>query len=121
MEYGKSRRTEQRKRQTSRIGSVTTKGRDITVALNIVGPIKLTTIEESIPDETAEDLRANDTSVVEMSEDMNDPNLSSDCRQRRKTFTIALKCLWTLMKISTKKNCPLGACRDTHIYIDSLF
>ena len=29
------------------------------------------------------------TSVVEMSEDKNDPNLSSDCRSQRKVFTKA--------------------------------
>ena len=69
-----------------------TEGRDITRALYLLYPLELTTIEESKPDETAEDLRENNTSVVDLSENKNDPNLSSDCRPRRKVFTEALKC-----------------------------
>ena len=72
---------------------VRTQGRDITRALYKLYPFELTIIEESNPDETAEDLRENNTSVVEMSEVKNDLNLSSDCRMRHKAFTTALKCL----------------------------
>ena len=71
---------------------VRTQWRDITRALYKLYPLELT-IEESNPDETAEDLRENNTSVVEMSEDKKDLNLSSDSRPRRKAFTKASKCL----------------------------
>ena len=89
-----------------RSARVRTQECDITRALCILYPLDLTKIDESNPDETAEDLRENNTSVVEMSENKNDPNLSNDYRPRRKAFNKALKCLkihWTLI-ISTKKN-----------------
>ena len=101
-----------------RSARVRTQECDITRALCILYPLDLTKIDESNPDETAEDLRENNTSVVEMSENKNDPNLSNDYRPRRKAFNKALKCLkihWTLI-ISTKKNlCPWGVCRELQI------
>ena len=74
-----------------RSARVRTQGRDITRALYKMYPLDLPIIEESNPDETAEDLREDNTSVVEMSEDRNDPNLSSDCRPQRGAFSKALK------------------------------
>ena len=99
---------------------VRTQGREITRALYQLYPLELTLLEKSISDETAEDLRENNTSVVEMLEDKTDPNLSSDCRPRRESCTkasIASRILWTMM--STKKT--WGVCRElqtklTHIY-----
>ena len=75
-------------------------------------PLELRLIEESNPDETAEDLRENNTSVVKMSEDKNDPNLSSDCRTQRKAFTKALKCLKDTLDdddLNEKESLPVGS------------
>ena len=52
-----------------RSARVRTQGRDITRVLSKLYPLELTIIEESNPDETAEDLREKNSSVLEKSED----------------------------------------------------
>ena len=95
-----------------RSARVRTQGRDITRALYKMYPLDLPIIEESNPDETAEDLREDNTSVVEMSEDRNDPNLSSDCRPQRGAFTKALKWLKDTLDdddLNEKESPPVGS------------
>ena len=70
---------------------VRAQGGNITRALYKLYPLELTTEEELKPNETAEDLRENNLSVVESSEDKNHPHLNSDGRLRRKNLTEALK------------------------------
>ena len=109
------------KERSVRVGK---QGCDITRALYKLNFLELTTIEESKPNETADDLRGNNTSVVEMSEIKNDQNLSSDCRPRCKAFTKALKCLEETLNdddLNEKEFLPMGVCREhenefTHNY-----
>ena len=57
-----------------------TQGRDITRAFYKLYHLEVTSIEESKPDETAEDCQEINASVSELSEDTNNPNLCSDFR-----------------------------------------
>ena len=95
-----------------RSARVRTQGRDITRALSKLYPLELTIREESNPDETAEDIREKNSSVLEKSEDKNDPNLSSDCRPRRNVFTKALQCLTDTLDdddINGKESLPVAS------------
>ena len=60
----------------------------------------------------AEDLREKNTSVVKMSGDKNDTNLSSDWRPRRKALTKTINCLKDTLDydyLNEKKSLTVGS------------